>query len=736
MIKTAGLAVVLCICALAFSGGSHASDTGTAARPKIGLVLSGGGAKGLAQIGVIEVLEEAGIEVDCISGTSMGAAVGALYAIGYKAADIEKIAREQNWGEILGDTISRRNVSIEEKDELERYVGAFPIRHGKISLPAGLTAGQKLSAVLSRLTLPVHAVDDFRKLPIPFACVATDIETGEAVVLDRGFLPDALRASMSLPTIFAPVELNGRLLADGYLVRNLPASDVRALGADIVIGVDVGAPLYGKEDIDSLVKVLEQVMRFRGAAATEEQHRLCDILIMPDVGEYGVSSFGAIDSLIVRGKRAAREQLPRLKALADSLKQYPREQKQSAPPAVPRDIYVTDLRFEGLRNVSSYLLMGKLNIEVPSHMTPTGLERAIESAYGSQFFERITYKLEPFREGYRLIIRVVEQDESFFKFGFHYDSNMKSALLLNTTFRNVLGQGSKLMFNARLSQNPGYSGSYFVSTNWRPGVGLSIQTSYDKFEVYTYKPNGKLESSLDYSLFETNILLQTIFANTFSLGAGVQYHYSEIESKIVPEDWEDMHFGQLNFMGYITLDTLDRSVFPRNGFQFYGEALSVTDLLKIDDFPDMKPFKRYALMFTEVLPVHNRISLFGSFYGGMSSKDDLPPDYYFYIGGFHPARTTFFPFAGLKFMEKTGSTAYVSEGGIQYEFRKDMFLILRGNRGKAVLSFEDIFSNEGLNNGVGLTAGMLSPIGPIDYTVMKGSGSRGLLTYVNIGFRF
>ena len=237
--------LMLMISAFALSPTADAAATDSAAtdsaaadrqRPRVGLALSGGGAKGFAHIGVLKVLESAGVPIDCISGTSMGSIVGALYAIGYSVDEIEAIALESDWEDIFSDAITRRDRPIEQKLVEDRYLLSLPLVGTKIGLPRGLIAGQKVSALLDRLTLPVHGQTSFRELPIPFSCVATDIVTGEAVVLDSGFLPEAIRASMAIPSAFTPVEIDGRLLVDGMLVRNFPVQDVIDLGADLVVG--------------------------------------------------------------------------------------------------------------------------------------------------------------------------------------------------------------------------------------------------------------------------------------------------------------------------------------------------------------------------------------------------------------------------------------------------------------------------------------------------------------------
>src|SRR5437868_12108829 len=215
---------------------------GHAQTPKIGIALSGGAARGLAHIGVLKVLERAGIPVDVITGTSMGSVVGGLYAVGYSAAQLDTIVRAQDWFRLLSDPVDRRDLPIGRKVAADRLLLALPIYQGGVHLPRGVVPGQRIWELLTRLTWSAHGVRDFRALPIPFAAVATDLETSRAVVLDHGFLPDAIRASMALPSVFSPVDLGATAVIDGGVVRNLPAQDARALGADVLICSDVTDP--------------------------------------------------------------------------------------------------------------------------------------------------------------------------------------------------------------------------------------------------------------------------------------------------------------------------------------------------------------------------------------------------------------------------------------------------------------------------------------------------------------
>ena len=280
---------------------------------RVGVVLSGGSAKGLSHIGVLRELEQAGVPVDVITGTSMGALIGSLYAIGYSAGGLEHIATTLDWPYYFQDAPQRELVGMDRRIMGPRTLISFPISDGRISLPSGVVAGQRVSDLLARLTWPVQTERDFRRFPIPFAAVATDLATRDAVVMDSGSLAEDLRASMSLPGLFTPVEVNGRLLTDGGIVRNLPAQEARAMGADVLICSDVSSTLAAAADLQSLVDVLLQTITFQIYASTMEQRKLCDVYIRPDVEGMEGLTFDRAAEWMERGAAATRAVLPALR---------------------------------------------------------------------------------------------------------------------------------------------------------------------------------------------------------------------------------------------------------------------------------------------------------------------------------------------------------------------------------------------------------------------------------------
>ncbi|MCU0848960.1 MAG: patatin-like phospholipase family protein [Spirochaetes bacterium] len=744
---------------LSFSKDSFAENT-KAKRPKIGLVLSGGGAKGLAHIGVLKVIEECGLKIDYISGTSMGSIVGGLYAIGYDAGSLEKLARVIDWEDLIGDQVSRDSLSIDEKDDHDKYIGSFPLKKWSIELPKGLIRGQKLTTMLSRLTIQAQSIKEFADYPIPFLCIATDIETGKAVVLKNGYLPDALRASMSIPSVFTPIEIDGKLLVDGGVVRNLPVSDARKMGADIIIAVDVGSPLYKKNEITSIAEVMDQSVSFLGAKSTREERKLTDILILPDINGYNATNFQDAEKLIQNGEKAAREFIPKLIAMAEEQKKFAIEKKKEL--SISCKIYIKEVRIEGLNKVSENLVLGKFLVPIPALVSPEELEEGINRIYASQFFDRVTYELNWDENGYVLKIRVIENTATFLKLGFSYDSDMRAGIMVNTTFRNLLGQGSKLAVDARLSEYPGLKLSYFIHSGWRkPGIGLGTSLEYNRFNFYSYK-NKDVKGSYNFNEISGDMIVQAVIYNSIALGAGLQKNYNDINSIVSVDEPNRRDIESLNYYCFINVDTLDSTFYPKSGFRLYGEARYYTDdfpvgksfgITSIGRSTRFESFQKYTAKSTMAVPVHKKVSVFlnlaGSAvvstdrysvnvdktYGLQVYKKEIPFVYKNYLGGLYTYKNEYFPFAGLSYMQVNGKNAAMAQIGVQIEPWKDKFLIFRGNAGKAGYYLSTVFNMKSLIYGCGVTFGMNSIIGPIELSILYGSVKKNVLFNVNIGYR-
>ncbi len=393
--------IVLCLAlaaTLALPASAAADSTPSAGRPQcIGLVLGGGGARGAAHIGVLKVLERERVPVCRIAGTSMGAIVGGLYASGYSADEIEAILSAVDWKEVLADDPPRTDFPLRRKNDTLRYLldFKFGLRDGAIQLPRGVIQGQKLLTLLRRLTIHTWRTPDFDALPIPFRAVATDIGTGEAVVFSQGDLALAIRGSMSVPAAFAPLRIDGRLLVDGGIVNNVPVDVVKAMGADRVIAVDVGAPLLDDSELNSpfaiTMQMLDVLMKQRTAqvmAAMDPR----DVKIVPDLGDIGSASFDRAVDAIAPGEVAAIRVLPRLRELSLgeaewAALQATRERVQFDAPLVEFLEVVTR------RSKTAGYVKRELEGFEGKPLDPMALERRVNSVYGQGNYEHISWKL-------------------------------------------------------------------------------------------------------------------------------------------------------------------------------------------------------------------------------------------------------------------------------------------------------------------------------------------------------
>ena len=732
-------AILLCLAMITFPFFSMAQPALNSC-PKVGLALSGGGAKGLAHIGVLKVLKEAGVKIDYISGNSMGSIIGGLYAVGYDAAFLDHLAHTTNWTKVLSDHISRRGYSLEEKDEQEKYAAVFPIINGHLKLPGGLLSGQNLSLLLCRLTWPAHIVNDFSKLPTPFVCVATDLSNGQVVDLKRGFLPDALRASMAIPTIFTPVKINGKLLVDGLLSRNFPVKEVKDLGANYVIGVDVGAPLYRTKDLNNMFNIVDQTFSFRNAQDVKQQSKLCNILIKPNLKNFAPFDFGNVDSIIAIGEQAARRHWDKLVKLAELQKRCRKTEPHFIPLLNIDSIHIEKIKIEGLKNTSRKLVLSRLGIDAPSWVTPAQVEQAITRVYGSKFFERVTYRLYSDSNGTTLIVRVLERSKNYFKLGFHYNTNDHSALLLNVTLRNLVFEGSRWNLTAKLSEFPKFGTSHFFHINRNPGLGSGFSAFIEKFRFTRFTSN-KIKEEYDYRRIPITLRFATLFSNDYAFGLALWRQYSYITSLIYDPDLQDYKDSFLADRAtlFIRADTYDRLYFTHSGIQFYACASHIFHIQRIHSHQSYGKFQRYSISFRQYLPLPKMEHLTfirGFFVGSIQGKRPILPDYLFLLSNTDNPREQVVGFPGYHFLERQALQLITAEIGFQYEPWTERFAVLKFHAARIREYWDKSLWARSFVFGFEFTMGARIPIGPLFLTLSYNSDKKQLLGYFNFGYNF
>ncbi len=539
-------------------------------RPKVGLVLSGGGAKGMAHIGVIKAMEEAGLYPDYITGTSMGSIIGALYAIGYSADEIKEIALGIKWETVLTNDIPLDKVAFEEKAFYGRYFIELPIKNKQIGLPQGLIEGQELTMFLNKITRPAHGINDFHDLPIPFECIAADIENGEAVTLNSGSLPLAMRASMSIPTFFTPTLIDSTLFVDGGLIRNFPVQEALDMGADIIIGVFVSSDLDKKEDLTSMVAILSQSAFIMSAHDTREQIKLVDIYIEPNLKGYSTASFWDGPAIVKQGEKAGKEFLPIFKHLADSLDKF-------GPVRIPKKLPVTynyvfnTILIEGNTKVPDELILGKLRIAENETIDIDELEKRISLLYGTLYFSKIAYTID--HNDKSLTIRVKEAPPGSIKIAAHYDSDNKAGININLTSRNFLLPSSRFILEYDLAQNPRMDLNYFKYLGKKQNFAIVLNTTWLGYDIPSYwneteddknNANSGLTSLLRNNFLNPSIRLQGTYRSNVTFGIGLEHINHSITPVVL--DSINLVVGKFAFHKITTNDWGTKIYYRSNSF--------------------------------------------------------------------------------------------------------------------------------------------------------------------------
>ncbi|UCH83497.1 MAG: patatin-like phospholipase family protein [Candidatus Latescibacterota bacterium] len=718
--------ILLVIVSIAFVSPVEAAGQ----RPRVGLALSGGAAKGMAHIGVIKVLEEAGIPIDVVTGCSMGSIIGGLYSVGYSTAEMETMVLEANWSDVFSDRVPRNRLGMEYKLWDSRFLISFPMKGLHIGLPSGLIAGQHMMRMMSSLTVPVQWSLDFNDLPIPFACVATDITTGEAVVLKSGFLADAIRASVAIPSIFTAVRIDDRLLVDGGLVRVMPAEDAIELGADIVIGVDVGEKPLSEEKLNSIIGVTQQTLTILMRPEMTRQRTLCDLVITPDFKGIEQYEFEQGPRLIELGEEAARAMMPQLEQLADSLERWGRTEPKEPPQRIDSFDF-DEMIVEGLSVVSRDFVEREFGFDIPGRLTMDEIQKGVDQVYTTQFFKSVSYGIRYENSRTVLVLQVVEQTENLFRVGLRYDSRRKGELLLNTTIRNLSRMRATFALDIILAEEYEVDAKFFMRTGLIRALGFRLRANTQRINMGVFQGDTRVAQYITrYSFGE--FLLGTIFSTKLNVAAGfrAEHIYQQLETG--PPQLSDSTDVLVPFFGEISLDTIDRTVFPTHGLyvRLIGE---VADRGVGSDLS----FTRAYLDQRAALALHPNVSLFQSLFLG-ASNGSVPSSYLFFLGhvnepiALQSVNSTFY---GLEFQERAGPYVQMLLLGVQWQFVPTFFLQAGWNIGNTFEEWNTTLSTSRYINGGGLTLGANTVVGPIIFTIMT-SDRHDILTYFSAGYTF
>lgn len=723
-------------------------------RPKVGLVLSGGAAKGFAHIGVLKVLEEVGIQPDYITGTSMGSIIGGLYAIGYTPDSLHRLAVSRHWPDVLSDNTSLRQVAFEEKLYFQNQLVELPFREGKLKTPGGLIQGQKIEELLNRLLLPAYTVENFDELPIPFHCLAADIVSGRPVEISRGYLPHALRASMAIPSIFTPVKKDSLVLVDGGLIRNYPVQEIVQMGADIIIGVYVGAKPKSEQKLESLPKILSQIAFMQSLDDYERQIPLVDLHIEPDLGKYGAQDFSAADTIIALGERAARAHYEQLQHLADSLNAMGPPAPSAGLSPIER-ITLDRIEVLGNRRASDEEIIGQSGLYPGKSVNTEQLDEAVDQVYGSNRYEKVSYSLRRRNGENILYFHTVEKSPILLRGSLIYDSYHEAGLAFNLTFRNLLLPSSRLMLIGRVANNYRYRIEYLKYLDRQQSWFLNFDLQYNRDAIPSLEDGRVVE---EFRLKETpmTLSLNKRLGKNGLLTLGSQFEVLSFRPTVsVNPAFKELSYQNFNLLLALQTNTLDRNVLPRRGnrtileikyVQNAGLTLDTPspELRNADSLFRFAPYPRITLRSENFLRLSDRNSLVFSPFAGILGTSDTPISDFYLVGSPEPLTRRSIPFYGLDPNEFIAQIAIGMDIGWQFFPRNNLRFGLHLNAGffsRPELGEAGIPSPDTFLSGIGLNAAYNSFIGPIKLSLMYPVNTDGNIksrfkTFLTVGHRF
>ncbi len=484
--------------------------------PKLGLVLSGGGAKGLAHIGVLKAMEEAGLRPDFIAGTSMGSIVGGLYAIGYSADEIDSIMRGVNWDQVLSNKMPLNYIAFEEKEYYDRYLIEFPMEGFKPKIGTGLIRGQMLSELMHNYLWPSLQYDNFDEFPIPFRCVATDVNSGEALVFKDGSLAEALRASMAIPSAFTAVDKGDTILVDGGVLNNFPVELAQAQGVDYIIGVNVGTR-PGDSVEGTMTEILMHLSMLESTKKLPAQIEACDIYIMPELNNYSAASFGDAHEILDIGDSTGQAFKGAFEKLAGK---FPAKRNPYNQRGKDFLIDVDSIDIAGNRLFSDGLIRKKLGVVPGQSVHRSDLERGLRRVFGINGFKNVDYDFYQSRTGKKVLrIQVKEKEKNYLFASLHADNIFSAGLVLNYTSRDLIGSESRTVFALDISENPRFRFDYYKYLSANKRFALNFRYDYEALQTPTYD-QGELEDiNLSFNnRFQLNIMTTQSLKESYAFG--------------------------------------------------------------------------------------------------------------------------------------------------------------------------------------------------------------------------
>lgn len=720
---------------------------------KVGVVLSGGGAKGLAHIGALKVIEEAGIKIDFIAGTSMGSIIGGLYAAGYSPQQMDSIFYSTDFNSLIRDEIPRNAKTFYEREEDEKYAFRLNFDDFKVSIPSGLSKGQNVYNFFSQLTSHTET-EDFSKLSIPFFCIATNLETGEEVILDKGSLALAMSISGAIPTVFRPIEINGELHTDGGVVNNYPVEELRQRGANFIIGIDVQDTLYTREKLKSGLDIMAQIGNFRTINAMQPKVKLTDIYIRPDISSFSVLDFDQGEQIIANGKEATTKYLNALQQVAAL------QNKQISRPNVkPKDsIALQHIQLSGSNNFSRSYIQGKLQIEQNQKVAYKDLNQGINNLSATNNFDRIHYQLNQVdTTTYDIDFELFEsKNYRQLRFGLHYDDLYKSGILANFTQKKLITNNDIFSFDLVLGENIRYYLSYYLDKGKYWSVGFRSRFNRFRSDIdFSFVQDVAGGQFDDFNVnkiqvlnedFTNQLYAETLPFHDFKFGLGLEQKWLRARTETILADQIDEELAPetiieetnlISSYGYLEFDTLNHKYYPTSGFYFYGDMhIYLTSILETETISQFSIVKGELAY---VQPITKKISAKIGSEMGFRIGGETSPGLNFFLGGFGINYiNNFRPFYGYDFLSLTGDAYIKGNIDVFYNVYKNHHLIASANFANIE---NDLFNDTNWLSspsfsGYAIGYGLDTFLGPIDLKYSYSPEVDKGIWFFSLGHRF
>lgn len=713
------------------------TDAAAPNRKKVGVILSGGGAKGVVHVGALKVLEEAGIPIDYISGTSMGAIIGGLYAAGYDTQTLDSLLRAQNWPELFSDRVSRRNLSLAEREISDRYILTLSLSADRrLRMPSGLLSGTKVLNLLTSLTLDYKDSMSFSELPIPFACVAYDLASGQSVTLDHGNLAESVRASMSIPGAFEPVRRDSMVLIDGGISNNFPVNVVRDMGAEILIGIDVAAGDKDSKEINTLMDMFDQITWYAGLEAYEQNKKMLDLYIHPDIEGYNAASFSpaAIDTLLVRGEQAGRAHWDEIVALREKIglpEGYRPPEREKLE--MERSLNIGEIRFVGNNSFDDKTLLRVSGLKENTVTHPSEIEAAISRLQGVGGLKDVMFRLEG-NNPHNLVISLRETTRSYLGLGVRFDTEEMAAILLNASMGFTRLPHTRLEITGRLSESPYGQVSLLTGNETARKFSISYRFKYNKLDIYEM---GSKISNMDFTHQTLDLNYSSLILHHFRATLGLRGDYYNYETMLTTSDFnlDRSSERQISYYASVRYESFDDRYLPRRGLSF-----GVDYALHTSDFYSNYGHRPYSSLDADVLgaiSISKRVCFLPGAFARVIIGKNIPYPSLNMMGGTVDGR--YMPqqirFVGIRRFELFDH----SVAGVRLDMRIRLWrkhhLSIKSNYAKEANDFWDILDGNDIW-GVGLAWNYKTVIGPIDLQVDYSNRTKKVGVYANIGYYF